>query len=182
MFHGFDPYSPLYSLIHDYFIKLVSLELVLTCVGVFSITLQIHSITRHEQNSYKGTNDRIQHPFHLIHIDVSRARWFIVLVDDCSRLTWVHLLKSKTKTLDVIRNFFSMVRNQFGVSIKNFRLDNAKDNFNTNCALFFRNLGIIQESSCVNTLEKNSLAERKIGHLVTITRALLIHQHIPTYL
>ena len=98
-----------------------------------------------------------------------------MLVDDCTRLTWVHLLKSKTEIIDVIKNFFSMVRNQFGVSIKRFRSDNAKDYFNTNLASFFRDLNIIQESSCVNTPHQNGLAERKIGHLVTITRALLIH-------
>ena len=105
-----------------------------------------------------------------------------MLVDDRTRLTWVHLLKSKTKILDVIKNFFSMVRNQFRVSIKRFRSDNTKDYFNTNLASFFRDLGVVQESSCVKTPQQNGLAERKIGHLVTITRALMRHQHVPTYL
>ena len=86
------------------------------------------------RNSFKGTDDRSQHPFNLTHNDVwgpfpsltiSRVRWFIVLVDDCTRLTWVHLLKSKTDILDVVKNFFFMVRNQFAVSINRFRLDNA---------------------------------------------------------
>ena len=76
----------------------------------------------------------------------------------------------------------SMVRNQFEVSIKRFRLDNAKDYFNTYLASFLRDLDVIQESYCVNTSQQNGLDERKIGHLVTITRALLIHQHVPTYL
>ena len=44
MYHGFDPYSPLYYLIRDYFIKLVSLEFILTCVDVFSMTLKIRFI------------------------------------------------------------------------------------------------------------------------------------------
>ena len=75
-----------------------------------------------------------------------------------------------------------MLRNQFGVSIKRFRSENAKDYFNTNLASFFRDIDVIHESSCVNTPKQNGLAERKIGHLVTISRALMIHQHIPTYL
>ena len=91
-------------------------------------------------------------------------------------------VKSKTEILDVVKTFFSMVRNQFVVSIKRFRSNNAKDYFNTNLASFFRDLGVIQESSCVNTPQQNNLAERKIGHLVTITKALLIHQHVLTYL
>ena len=44
MYHGFDPYSPLYYLIRDYFIKLASLEFILTRVDVFSMTLQIRFI------------------------------------------------------------------------------------------------------------------------------------------
>ena len=38
---GFDPYSPLYSLIIDYNFKLVSLEYVLTCLRVFSTSTWI---------------------------------------------------------------------------------------------------------------------------------------------
>ena len=35
---GFDPYSPLYCLIHDYFLYFVSLELFLTRLSVYSTT------------------------------------------------------------------------------------------------------------------------------------------------
>ena len=43
----FDPYSPLYYLIHDFNIKLVSLVIVLTCVCVYSTTTRIHFVTSH---------------------------------------------------------------------------------------------------------------------------------------
>ena len=41
MLHGFDPYLPLYSLIHDYNFKLVSLELFFTLIRVYSTTMRI---------------------------------------------------------------------------------------------------------------------------------------------
>ena len=41
---GFDPYSPLYSLISDLIFKLVSLVIVLTRVCVYSMTAQNHLI------------------------------------------------------------------------------------------------------------------------------------------
>uniref|UniRef100_A0A2P2JF66 Uncharacterized protein n=1 Tax=Rhizophora mucronata TaxID=61149 RepID=A0A2P2JF66_RHIMU len=46
--------------------------------------------------------------------------------------------------------FFNMVKNQFGISIKQFQSDNARDHFNHFLSLFFQIEGIIYESS-VNT-------------------------------
>ena len=42
---GFDPYSPLYSLIRNYFSKLVSVEYILTSICVLSMTMQIHLVS-----------------------------------------------------------------------------------------------------------------------------------------
>ena len=42
---GCDPYSPLNYLIRDYFSKLVSLELVLTCLCLYSMTSRIHLVS-----------------------------------------------------------------------------------------------------------------------------------------
>ena len=74
-------------------------------IDLSKVTCDTCQLAKHKQNSFKGTHDRSQHTFPLIHNDVwgpfpsikvSGARWFIVLVDYCTRLTWVHLLKSKT--------------------------------------------------------------------------------------
>ena len=72
-----------------------------------------------------------------------------------------------------------MVQNQFGVKIKGLRSDNAKDYFNHFLSSYFQKEGIIHESSCVNTPQQNGVAERKNGHLLAVTRALLFQQHVP---
>ena len=66
-----------------------------------------------------------------------------------------------------------MIKNHFGVKIKRFRSDNAKDYFNQTLMSFFQKEGIIHESSCVNTPQQNGVAKRKNGHLLEKTRALL---------
>nr|KYP63992.1 Retrovirus-related Pol polyprotein from transposon TNT 1-94 [Cajanus cajan] len=110
------------------------------------------------------------YPFYLIHTDVwgpsivsnvSGARWFLTFIDDCTRVTWVFLLKQKSKVCYVVQHFFSMVKNQFGVSIKRIRSDNAKDYFNHGLISFCQKEGIIHESSCVKTPQQNGIAERK---------------------
>ena len=72
-----------------------------------------------------------------------------------------------------------MVKNQFGVGIKRFRSDNAKDYFNQNLSPYFQKEGIIHESSCVNTPQQNGVAERKNSHFLAITRACLFQRNVP---
>lgn len=63
----------------------------------------------------------------------------------------------------VVPNFHSIVRNQFRVKIKNFRIDNVGDYFNEILSPYFQSQGIIHDSSCVNTPQQNRVAERKMG-------------------
>ena len=72
-----------------------------------------------------------------------------------------------------------MVKNQFRVSIKWVRSDNAKDYFNQTPSSYFQKEGIIHESSCVDSPQQNGVAKRKNGHLLNVTRALLFPKNVP---
>ncbi|KAJ9671270.1 hypothetical protein PVL29_027317 [Vitis rotundifolia] len=145
-------------------------------------------LAKHTRVSFPISNKRSSHPFHLIHSDiwgpstipnVSGARWFVSLIDDCTWVTWIFLLKQKSDVSIVIPNFHSMVQNQFGVKIKSFRTDNARDYFNQTLSPYFQSQGILHDSSCVNTPQQNGVAERKNGHLLNTTRALLFQGNVP---
>jgi hypothetical protein len=79
------------------------------------------------------------------------------------------LLKHKSDVSTVLPNFCSMVKNQFGVNIKRFRSDYARDYFNQVLTPYFQKEGIVHESSCVNTPQQNGVAERKNGLLLEST-------------
>lgn len=72
-----------------------------------------------------------------------------------------------------------MVQSQFGVQIKTFRSDNAREYFNQVLSPYFQKQGIIHNSSCVDTPQQNGVAERKSGHLLSVTWALLFQGHVP---
>ena len=84
-------------------------------------------LAKHTRVSFPISNKRSSHPFHLIHSDiwgpstipiVFGACWFVSLIDDCTRVTWIFFLKQKSDVSIVIPNFHSMVQNQFRVQIK----------------------------------------------------------------
>lgn len=72
------------------------------------------------------------------------------------------LLKQKSDESIVFPNFHKLVKIQFGVGIKEFMFDNAKDYFNRILPPYFQKEGIIHESSCVSILQQNGVAEEKM--------------------
>ena len=148
---------------------------------IFEFYCETCELAKHTLVSFPTSNKRSSHPFHLIHSDiwgpstipnVFGACWFVSLIDDCTRVIWIFLLKQKSDVSIVIPNFHSMVQNQFRVQIKSFRTDNARDYFNKILLPYFQSQGILRDSSCVNAPQQNRVAERKNGHLLNTTRAL----------
>ncbi|CAA7405798.1 unnamed protein product [Spirodela intermedia] len=136
----------------------------------------------------KGVIGQSDVPFFLIHSDIwgpcpinniRGNKWFATFIDDCTRCMWVFLLKQKSDVCDVLNFFCARKKNKFGTSIKKFRSDNVKECFSQNLNLYFQTEGIIPESSCVYTPHKNSLTERKNGHLLEVTRSILFQHHVP---
>ncbi|KAH0748613.1 hypothetical protein KY290_027845 [Solanum tuberosum] len=145
-------------------------------------------IAKHKRTSFPISHKRCQTPFSLIHSDIwgpspipniSGARWFVSFIVDCTRVTWIYLLKQKSDVSQILPTFFNMIKTQYDVPIKRFRSDDAKDYFNQNLSVFFQKEGIIHESSCVNTPQQNGIAERRNGLLLDITRSLLFHKKVP---
>ena len=53
-------------------------------------------------------------------------RYFLLFVDDFSRMTWFYLLKERSEMSGVIESFFNEIKkNQFSTSIRVPRTDNA---------------------------------------------------------
>ena len=75
-------------------------------------------LAKQKQLSFVSHNNRSPCSFDLIHCDIwgpfhtpshTGHRFFLTLVDDYSRFTWVYLLKTKFEVSYVIPQFFNMV-------------------------------------------------------------------------
>ncbi|KAJ0520490.1 putative RNA-directed DNA polymerase [Helianthus annuus] len=147
-------------------------------------------LAKSHRKTFKPNNTRVDSPFSLIHSDVwgpapiiggQNFRFFVIFVDDCTRMTWVYPLKNKSEVLDKFIIFYTMVQTQFHKNIQVFRSDNGGEFVNSEMKYFFQNKGIIHQTTCPHTPEQNGVAERKNRILLEITRALLIESRVPKF-
>ncbi|KAL6311476.1 hypothetical protein AAG906_012064 [Vitis piasezkii] len=110
------------------------------------------------------------------------SRWFVTLVDDHTRVTWVFLMKKKSEVREIFENFNNMVQTQFQAKIQVHRTDNARECYNNILGSYLLENGIVHQSSCIDTPEQNGVAERKNRHLMEVARSLMIASNVPKQL
>ncbi|XP_019425060.1 PREDICTED: uncharacterized protein LOC109333936 [Lupinus angustifolius] len=125
------------------------------------------------------------HPFDLVHMDIwgplqipsiHGHKYFLTIVDDFTRHTWLFLMFSKAETRNIIINFIHFVYIQYNTHVKTIRSDNGKEFLMSD---FYANSGIVHQTSCVETPEQNSIVERKHRHILNVTRSFLFQSHLP---
>ena len=58
-------------------------------------------------------------------MDSHGFRYFVLFVDDCSRMYWVYFLKHKYEVFAVFVKYYNMILTQFHAKPKILRLDNG---------------------------------------------------------
>jgi transposase InsO family protein len=138
--------------------------------------------------SFPSSLNKSTNPFDLVHSDVWGPspvnssvgnRWFVLFIDNCTRMTWLYVLKTKSEVSRVFKSFFNMVQNQFNQNINFLRSDNGGEFVNYTLREFFHSKGIIHETSCVGTPQQNGVAERKNRHILETARSMLLEYEVP---
>ena len=109
-------------------------------------------------------------------------RYFVTFVDDYSRTTWLYLMKSSFELFSYFRAFCAEIHTQFHVYVQNLRSDNAKEYVSEQFQSFMLQHDILHQTSYVDTLVQNGVAERKNRHLLETAIALLFQMHVPFFL
>lgn len=113
------------------------------------------------------------------HITHDGFKYFITIVDDYNRHTWVHLLSHKSYSLSLTKAFFKMVKTQFRTTVKITRTDNARDlGSSIHGTSFFQDNHIIHQKSTSYTPQQNGIVERKHKHILEIARFLYFQSGI----
>lgn len=141
-------------------------------------------LSKQKRLPFPFNNHISENSFELVHIDiwgpfsqisVEGFKYFLTIVDDHTRFTWVYMLRNKSEVAEIFPNFHRMVSTQFHTCIKSVRSDNAPE---LNLTDFFRSAGIVSYHSCVERPQQNSVVERKHQHILNVARALLFQSNI----
>nr|GFB14352.1 integrase, catalytic region, zinc finger, CCHC-type, peptidase aspartic, catalytic [Tanacetum cinerariifolium] len=153
----------------------------------FSASIRKNPIT----NSQRHVIVKENHRLHLLHMDLCgpmrvasiNGKWYVlVIVDDYSRYTWVHFLRTKDETPEVIKNFLKKiyVRHQAPVII--VHTDNETEFKNHVLKEYFDSVGITHETSAAKTPQQNGVIERRNRTLVEAARTMLIFSYASLFL
>jgi transposase InsO family protein len=114
------------------------------------------------------TTDR---PLELLHMDlfvpiayisISGSKYYLVIVDDYSRFTWVFFLQEKFQTQETLKRFLKRAQNEFVLRIKKIRSDNGTE---------FKN----------SQIQQNGIVERKNRTLLDMARTMLDEYKTPDW-
>ena len=142
-------------------------------------------LAKQKRIAYVSHNNLALHPFDLVHLDVwgpfsiesvEGFKYFLTLVDDCTRTTWVYMLRNKKEVSVVFPEFIKLVSTQFNTKIKSICSDNAPELAFTDLV---KEQGMIHYFSCAYTPQQNSVVERKHQHLLNVASALLFQSNVP---
>lgn len=110
-------------------------------------------------------------------VTVGGNKYFMLLVDDCSRWMEVHIVKSKDQARTTFEKFKAEVENQTGCRIKALRSDRGGE--------FLSNAGVCEQAGIKRhftapfTSQQNGVVERRNRSVMDMARALLKSMRIP---
>lgn len=89
------------------------------------------------------------------------------------------LLKYKSEVGQCLITFCNMIKTQFETKVKHIRSDNGPEFQSCLMMNCYAENGIVLETSCTDTPQKNGVVERKHRHILEIARALRFDANFP---
>nr|GEV62956.1 hypothetical protein [Tanacetum cinerariifolium] len=114
--------------------------------------------------------------------NINGKRYVLVIVDDYSRYTWVHFLRSKDEAPEVIMTFLKRITVLLQSPVIIIRTDNGTEFKNQMLKEYFDTVGISDQMSSVRTPQQNRVVERQNRTLVEAARTMLIFSRAPLFL
>ena len=139
--------SHLFNIIFSLVIPLHNLKLLIpSCRQLESLQCEACQLGKHHRVPFVSRREScVSSAFHLVHYDICGLinnpsllgfRYFVIFVEDHSRVTHLYLLKEMSKLCSIFKSIFMEVKTQFDASLHIFKFDNAHEYFHTSASIF----------------------------------------------
>nr|GEZ44749.1 hypothetical protein [Tanacetum cinerariifolium] len=161
--------------------------LMATVSSMVMASLSLSSELPHHQLAITPSSKR---RLQLLHMDlcgpmrvasINGKRYVLVIVDDFSRYTWTHFLRSKDETPEVLIEFLRLVQRGLHAQVRIVRTDKGTKFLNQTLHAYFASEGILHQMSVARTLEQNGIVERRNRTLVEAARIMLSAAKVPLF-
>jgi transposase InsO family protein len=134
---------------------------------------------------------RATQPLELLHIDLcgpitpstaAGNKYFMLIVDDCTRWMAVYALKSKDQACEMFVKFKSESENQIGLKIKCVRSDRGGEFLSGAFKEVCESAGIKRHFTAPYSPQQNGVVERKNRTIMEMTRSLMKSMGVPAKL
>jgi hypothetical protein len=104
---------------------------------------------------------------------ILRESYFMLFIDDFTRMGWICVLKEKSEELNKFKAFKTLVENEKETKIKCLRSDNGGEFTSKYFDIFYEIHGIKRQFSTARTPQQNDIAERKNRTVQEVARTML---------
>nr|GEU88788.1 retrovirus-related Pol polyprotein from transposon TNT 1-94 [Tanacetum cinerariifolium] len=112
---------------------------------------------------------------------INGKRYVLVIVDDYSRYTWTHFLRSKDETPKVLIDFLRLVQRGLQAQVRIVRTDKGSEFLNQTLHVYFAAEGICHQTSVARTPKQNGVVERRNRTLIEAARTMLSAAKVPLF-
>ncbi|GKE89817.1 retrovirus-related pol polyprotein from transposon TNT 1-94, partial [Tanacetum coccineum] len=112
---------------------------------------------------------------------INGKKYVLVIIDDYSRYTWTHFLRSKDETLEVLIDFLRLVQRALHAQVRTVQTDKGTKFLNKTLHAYFAKEGIKNKMSNARTPEQNGIVERWNRTLVEAAQTMLSAAKVPLF-
>ena len=131
---------------------------------------------------------RASEPLGLVHADIcgpissptlEGSRYFLLVIDDYTRLTWVAMLHQKYDAFEAFKRFKTLAETEKGVKIKALRSDKGGELTSTDFTSYCLSHGIKRQLTAPYSPQQNGVVKRKNMTVISMVRAMLKEKNLP---
>ncbi len=145
---------------------------------------------KQNRESFPTSSWRANRRLQLVHSDVcgplqtsfGGCKYFLLFIDDFSRMTWVYFLKNKSEAFEKFKIFRQLVENEVKEKIGTLRTYNGGEFTSNEFKTYCSENGIRRHLTNVYTPQQNGVVERMNRTLLGMARSMLTFKRLsPTY-